>query len=74
MTGVAGALLLEDLLVVAGDFAAGFGAGGAGAAVGAVGGHEIVNGLAAFFRTDQHEVGGLGVFDGEGLGGHDLES
>jgi hypothetical protein len=66
--------LLVDLAVVTGDLAPGLGASGAGAAVGAIGDHEIVDGLATFLGTNQHEVGGLSVFCGESLNGHDWES
>jgi hypothetical protein len=33
-----------------------------------------VNGLATFLSANQYEIGGLSVFCGEGLNGHDLES
>jgi hypothetical protein len=69
-----GAFLFVDLAVVTGDLAPGLGASGAGAAVGAVGDHEIVDGLATFLGTYQHEVGGLSVFCGESLSGHDSKS
>ncbi len=74
VTGTTGAFLLVDLAVVTGDLAPGLGASGAGAAVGAIGDHEIVDGLATFLGTYQHEVGGLSVFCGESLSGHDWES
>jgi len=74
VTGVTCALLLVDFLVVSGNLTAGLGVGGTGTAVGAVGGHEIVNGLTALFFAYQNEVGGLGVFCSEGLNRHDLGS
>jgi hypothetical protein len=33
-----------------------------------------VNSLATFLSTDQNKIGGLSVFCGESLNGHDYES
>src|SRR5690606_17595083 len=61
VTGVTGALLFVDLLVVAGNFATGLGIGGAGAAVGTIGGHEVVDGLASALCADEDDISGLSV-------------
>ncbi len=70
MTGITGAFLLVDFLIVTTDFATRLGVGSAGAAVGAVCGDKIVDGLAAFFLADQDEVGCFCICGGEGFCGH----
>ena len=52
VTGATGAFLLIDFAVAARDLATGLGASGASAAVGAIGDHEIVDGLATLLGTD----------------------
>ena len=74
VTCATGSLLLVDFAVATGNLATSFGTGGAGAAVGAIGDHEIVDGLATFLSTHQNKVGCLSVFCGESLCGHDWES
>ena len=62
MTGITGALLAEDLLVVAADFSTGLGVGGTGAAVRLVGHDEVMHGLGALVTAYKLDVGGSGGF------------
>ena len=62
VAGVTGALLAEDLLVVAADFSAGLGVGGTRTAVCLVSHDEVMHGLGALVTASELDVGGSGGF------------
>ena len=62
MTGITGALLAEDLFVIAADFCAGLGIGGTGAAVRLVSHDQVMHSLGALVTAYNLDVGGGGGF------------